>query len=369
MRMSRLSALCLLFAFATCSTLGLAQAAPAAAAPAITPVPGATADDPLRFPEEKHLKNIRQLTFGGQNAEAYLSVDNKRLSFQSRRGDMGCDQIFLMNIDGSEQHMVSSGKGADTCAYLFPDGQHILYSSTEGAGPECPPRPSYEHGYVWPVYAGYDIWVSKLDGSDKHRLTTTPGYDAEATISRDGKHIVFDSLRDGDLDIYTMDADGKNVKRLTNELGYDGGPFWSMDGKYIVYRAYHPKTEAEKKDYLDLLKQNLIRPTELEIWVMDADGKNKRQVTNLGYASFAPFMMPGNKKIIFASNNGAPKGTMGNFELWTINVDGTGLERITYNPTFDSFPMFTSDGKHLIWASNRNSKPHETNVFIADWVE
>jgi len=334
----------------------------------ITPVPGADPSDPLRFPEEKHLRNIRQLTWGGQNAEAYLSLDDTKLSFQSQRGDLKCDQIFLMNIDGSEQHMISDGKGADTCAYLFPDGQHILYSSTEGDAPECPPRPSYERGYVWPVFKGYDIWESKLDGTEKHRLTDNPGYDAEATITRDGRHIVFTSLRDGDLDIYTMNADGSHVRRLTNELGYDGGPFWSMDGKWIVYRAYHPKTPEEIKDYKDLLAQNLLRPSVLEIWVMRADGSHKRQITNLGYASFAPFMTPDDKKIIFASNNGAAKGTMGNFELWMINIDGSGLERITYNPTFDSFPMFSSDGKHLVWASNRNGKPHETNIFIADWV-
>lgn len=362
MRMSRYSAVFFLL------TLMLVPAALAQGKQVISPLTGASPDDPLRFAEEKHLRNIRQLTFGGQNAEAYLSADDRHLSFQSRRGDMGCDQIFLMNIDGSEQRMISSGKGADTCAYLFPDGRHILYASTEGSGPECPPRPGYEHGYVWPVFDSYDIWMSRLDGTGKRRLTTTPGYDAEATISRDGKHIVFTSMRDGDLDIYTMDADGKNVKRLTSELGYDGGPFWSMDGEYIVYRAYHPQTPEEIKDYKDLLKQNLIRPSVLEIWVMRADGSEKHRVTNLGYASFAPFMMPGDKKIIFASNIGAEKGTMGNFELWMVNLDGTGLERVTYNPTFDSFPMFTSDGKHLVWASNRNGKPHETNVFIADWV-
>jgi len=346
-------ALCLL----TVPVLVLAQAAQVAAPP-----------DPLRFPEEKHLRNIKQLTFGGQNAEAYLSIDNKRMSFQSQRGDLKCDQIFVMNIDGSDQRMVSDGKGADTCAYLFPDGQHILYSSTEGAGPECPPRPDYSKGYVWPVHASHEIYVSKLDGSEKHNLTNSPGYDAEATISRDGKKIVFTSTRDGDLDIYTMDIDGTHVKRLTNELGYDGGPFWSMDGKWIVYRAYHPKSPEEIKEYKELLAQNLIKPSVLELWVMRADGSGKRQVTHLGAASFAPFMTPDDKKIIFSSNYGAAPGTMGNFELWTINIDGTDLERITYNPTFDGFPMFTSDGKKLVFASNRNGRPHETNVFVADWV-
>ena len=199
------------------------------------------------------------------------------------------------------------------------------------------------------------------------QLTKAPGYDAETTISRNGK-LVFTSKRDGDLDIYTMDGNGKNVKRLTNELGYDGGPFWSYDGKQIVYRAYHPQTDKEKADYIALLKQNLIRPTVLDIWVMNADGSNKRQVTHLNKASFAPYFFPDGKRIIFSSNVADPKGR--DFDLYMINTDGTGLERITYNDTFDGFPMFSPDGKKLVFASNRNAKTRgDTNIFIADWVE
>ncbi len=209
---------------------------------------------------------------------------------------------------------------------------------------------------------------AKPDGSDVKQLTNAPGYDAETTITLDGKKLVFTSMRDGDLDIYSMDADGKNVKRLTNELGYDGGPFWSYDGKQIVYRAHHPKTDESKADYTSLLKQNLIRPTVLEIWVMNADGSNKRQVTNNGKANFGPYFFPDGKRIIFSSNIDDPRGR--NFDLYKINVDGTGLERITFNDTFDGFPMFSPDGKKLVFASNRNAKAQgETNVFIADWVE
>jgi Tol biopolymer transport system component len=219
------------------------------------------------------------------------------------------------------------------------------------------------------VYPSYEIFTANPDGSELKQLTNSPGYDAEATISSDGKKIVFTSLRHGDLDIYSMDANGKHVKQLTHELGYDGGPFYSPDGKWIIYRAYHPVGEKQVAEYKELLKQNLIRPSELEIWIMKADGSGKRQITSLGAASFAPSFFPDGRRVIFSSNVGSTGG-MGNFELYTIRLDGTGLERITYSPGFDGFPMFSPDGKHLVWASNRNAKaPHETNIFIADWVE
>jgi TolB protein len=326
----------------------------------------------MATPQEKHLRNVHQLTFGGQNAEAYFSPDGKKLIYQSAHGDVKCDQIFEMNIDGTDQHMVSTGKGRTTCSYFFPNGKKILYASTHLASPECPPKPDYSKGYVWGVYSGYDIFTADPDGSNLKQLTKTPGYDAEATIALDGKEITFTSVRNGDLDIYIMDADGKNVKQLTHELGYDGGPTFSPDGKWIVYRAYHPKTEQEVTDYKDLLAQNLIRPTSLEIWIMKSDGSDKRQITNLGAASFGPAFTADGKKIIFSSNYDPAThatGGEGNFELWMMNPDGSGLERITYSDGFDGFPMFSIDGKKLVWASNRNGKaPHETNVFIGDWA-
>jgi TolB protein len=321
----------------------------------------------LRMPDEKHLKNIKQLTFRGENAEAYFSGDGKQLIFQSTRDGRKCDQIYTMNVDGGNVRLISTGNGRTTCSYFFPNDRRVLYSSTHLGAKECPPRPDFSQGYVWAVYPTFDIFTARPDGSDLKQLTNTPGYDAETTISR-ARKLVFTSLRDGDLDIYTMDANGKHVRRLTNELGYDGGPFWSYDGKQIVYRAYHPQTEKEKSDYLGLLEQNLIRPTTLEIWVMNADGSHKRQVTHNGKANFGPYFFPDGKRVIFASNMDDPKGR--NFDLYKINVDGTGLERITFNETFDGFPMFSPDGKKLVFASNRNAKTQgDTNVFIADWVE
>jgi TolB protein len=323
----------------------------------------------LRTPDEKHLRNVKQLSFGGQNAEAYFSADGKKLIFQSTREDLKCDQIFTMNIDGSDLHMVSTGKGRTTCSYFFPNGKKILYSSTHLGSADCPPRPDFSKGYVWAVYPSYDIFVANPDGSDLKQLTNTNGYDAEATFSIDGKKIVFTSLRNGDLDIYSMDADGTNVQQLTHELGYDGGPFYSPDGKWIVYRAYHPKDEKEIAEYKELLQQNLIRPTSLELWMMKADGSDKRQITSLGAASFGPSFFPDGRRLIFSTNVGSTGG-MGNFELYAINVDGSGLERITDSEGFDGFPVFSPDGNKLVWASNRDAKaPHETNIFIADWVK
>ncbi|HZD93440.1 MAG TPA: hypothetical protein VE133_04245 [Candidatus Sulfotelmatobacter sp.] len=330
--------------------------------------------DSLAQPGEKHLSNIHQLTFGGQNAEAYFSADDRSLIFQHQGSDVTCDQIYTIPVktaDGklAQPRLLSAGRGRTTCSYFFPAGNRILFSSTHAAAAECPPKPDYSKGYVWPIYATYDIYTANPDGSDLRQLTKAPGYDAEATISRDGKSIVFTSTRNGDLDIYTMDANGSHVRQLTHELGYDGGPFFSYDGKKIVYRAEHPKTPAEVSDYKSLLAQGLIRPGNLEIWVMDADGKNKHQITHNGAANFAPFFLPDGKRIIFASNLADPKNGR-DFDLYIINEDGTAQQRITFYPDFDAFPMFSSDGKQLVWASNRNGKaPHETNIFIADWVE
>ena len=325
-------------------------------------------DEDLALPAEKHLHNARQLTFGGENAEAYFSGDGRELIFQSKRDSLECDQIFTMGVDGSRVRMVSNGEGRTTCSYFFPKKRRILYASTHMSSKLCPPRPDFRRGYVWPIYPAYDIFTARTDGSDQKQLTTTPGYDAEATISMDGRKIVFTSMRDGDLDIYTMDENGKNVRRLTTALGYDGGPFFSRDGKQIVYRAYHPQTPEAVARYKQKLGENVIEPTVFEIWVMNSDGTNKKQVTRLGAASFAPYFFPDGRRIIFASNINDPKGR--NFDLYLINVDGTGLERVTFEETFDGFPMFSPDGKKLVFASNRNAKTRgDTNVFIADWVE
>lgn len=321
-----------------------------------------------KFDGEKRLRNIKMLTEFGENAEAYFSFDGKKLTYQSNDDSLQCDQIFIMNVDGSDKHMVSTGKGRTTCSYFYPDGEKILYSSTHHFDENCPQPPDRSKGYVWKLYDSYDIFMANKDGSDLVPLTNSGKYDAEATISPKGDKIVFTSTRDGDPELYVMNLDGSNQTRLTFEKGYDGGAFFSYDGKKIVFRASRPKTEKELEDYNDLVNEGLVRPTNLEIFVMDADGKNIKQVTNLGKASFAPFFHPDGKRIIFSSNYGSSNGR--DFNLFMINIDGTGLEQITFNPTFDGFPMFSPDGKYLVFGSNRfNKKPNDTNIFIAEWVE
>lgn len=324
--------------------------------------------DPYKFPQEKHLKNIKMLTNGGENAEAYLSFDEKKLIFQSTRNELECDQIFIMNIDGSEQKMISTGMGRTTCAYFLPGDSLILYSSTHHFDKNCPQPPDRTKGYVWKLFETFDLFISDLHGKIIRQLTCEYGYDAEATVSPKGDKIVFTSMRTGDPEIYTMNLDGTDLKRITFEKGYDGGAFFSWDGSKIVFRASRPKNEKELKDYEELVKYGYVRPTNLEIFVCDADGSNMRQITNNGAANFAPFFHPDGKRIIFVSNvNSKDKR---NFDLYLINIDGTGLEQITFNETFDGFPMFTHDGKKLVFCSNRfNNKPNETNVFIADWID
>jgi TolB protein len=320
--------------------------------------------------KEGNLRNIRQLTFGGENAEAYFSFDGKQIVFQSTREPYKCDQIFKMNVDGSNVRLVSTGKGRTTCGYFTPDGKRVLYASTHLGTPECPPDPDRSLGYVWPLYRTFDIFSAKPDGTDLKRLTNTDGYDAEDTISPNGKKIVFTSVRDGDLDLYEMNIDGTQVRRLTNELGYDGGAFYSHDNQWIVYRASRPSTPDEVAKYKELLSKDLVMPAKMELMIMRADGTQKKQLTSNGAANFAPFFHPNGRQIIFASNVNNPDPRSPNFDLFVINRDGSGLRQVTFDEGFDGFPMFTNDAKKLIWASNRNAKSEgETNVFIADWVE
>jgi TolB protein len=315
---------------------------------------------------ESHLTRIRQLTNGGENAEAYFSHDGTRLIFQSTRSGRTCDQQYVMHVDGTGLRRVSNGQGKTTCGYFMDGDGRIFYASSDALEKACPPRPDASKGYVWRLDP-FDIYTARADGSRRRRLTHFGVYTAEGVLSPDGRRIVFTSLKDGDLDIYVMDVDGSHVRRLTTQTGYDGGAWWSPDGKRIVYRAYHPTEEKDLASYRDLLAQRLVRPNKMDLWIMDADGRNQKQITHLGAASFGPSWTPDGKKIIFSSNHHTdPK--LGNFDLFLINPDGSGLEQITTAATFDGFPMFSPNGKLLVWASNRHdANPHETNIFVADW--
>lgn len=328
----------------------------------------AGADTTLLFPGETHLANLRQLTFGGENAEGYFSFDEKRLILQSTRPPYRCDQQFVLDIATGATRLVSPGTGRTTCGYFLPGDSTILFASTHAADPDCPPVPDHSSGYVWAIYPTFDIYTAKDDGSNLRPLAPAPGYDAEATVSPRGDRIVFTSVRDGDLDLYTMDLEGNDIRRVTHEVGYDGGAFFSWDGSMIVYRAGHYTDSASAAAYKALLARNLVRPSRMELFVMQADGSGKRQITNNGAANFAPFFHPDNRRIIFSSNLHDPRGR--NFDLYMIDIDGKGLTRLTFNETFDGFPMFTRDGRKLVFASNRNARvPGETNLFIADWID
>lgn len=326
----------------------------------------------LHDPRETRLSNVRQLTTAGGYAEAYWSFSGKQIICQARRGDMKADQMFVMNADGSGERRVSNGEGRCTCGYFLKGDREILYSSTFGYDPEPPPPPDRSQGYVWPVWNKYAIYRARADGSKPRpilpkvvRRGETTAYYAEATVSPDGKRVIFTSNMDGDLEIYSMRPDGTDIRRLTNRLGYDGGPFYSPDSSMFVWRAGYPRNDQEKAEYLELLKRELVRPNRMDIWVARADGSNPRQVTRLRGASFAPFFTPDGKGIIFSSNHHDPAGRQ--FELFLVKLDGTGLERITYGQEFDCFPMFSPDGKKLLWCSNRNGPSRETDIFVADW--
>lgn len=335
------------------------------------------ADTTLHYPQEKHLANIKQLTFGGDNAEAYFSFDNSMIVFQAKNPDWDapCDQIYVFPFEDGDMksdipQLISEGLGRTTCAFFMPGNKTVLYASTRSGGDACPPEPERrtDGKYVWPIYPDFDIYVADLKGNIVDTLISGPGYDAEATISPKGDKIVFTSDRSGDLELYTCDIDGSNVKQLTSELGYDGGAFFSPDGSKLVFRSSRPKTDSAIREYKDLLKEGLVKPTNMEIYICDADGSNISKVTDLGNANWAPFFHPSGKKIIFSSNHAGKRGF--EFNLFIVNLDGSGLEQITRDNVFAAFPMFSYDGKKLIFSSNRNNGgTRNTNLFIADWVE
>ncbi|OIQ27233.1 MAG: hypothetical protein BM564_13145 [Bacteroidetes bacterium MedPE-SWsnd-G2] len=334
-----------------------------------------TESNSLIYPEETHFKSLRQVTFGGDNAEAYWSFDDKQLVFQSNNKNWGvnCDQMFLMHVDDSFENttppMLSTGLGRTTCAYFLPDNKHIIYASTHLGDKECPEDPLRKNGkYVWPIYDTYDIFVADLEGNIVNQLTHEKGYDAEPTVSPKGDKIVFTSTRTGDLELYTMNIDGSDVKQITHELGYDGGAFFSPDGTKLIFRSSRPKTEAEIKAYKDLLAQGLVQPTEMELYICNADGSDLKQLTNLGNANWSPFFHPSGEKILFSSNFEAERGFP--FNLYMIDIDGKNLKRVTHGETFDAFPVFSNDGSKLIFSSNRNNGGgRDTNLFIAEWQD
>lgn len=316
--------------------------------------------------DSRHFTNIKALTTGGSNGESYWSPDGKRIIFQSTRDGRTCDQQYIMNADGSNQHLVSTGKGVTTCGYFTSDNQHIIYASTHGGGDACPERPDHSKGYVWSVYDTFDIYLATDDGKIVKKLTDTKGYDAEGTINPKTKKMIYTSMAGGDLDLWTMNEDGSGKKQITHSEGYDGGAVFSHDGKKMVWRAYHPDTPEKMATYRALLKENLTQPMKMELFVANADGSDAKQITRFGCASFAPTFTPDDKEILFASNKNKCDSSL--FELYLINTNGTHLEQVTDYGKFTSFPEFSPDGKKLIFSSSfRSQSNYEFNIFSVDW--
>ena len=314
------------------------------------------------------LANIRQLTFGGQNAEAYWSPNGRQLVFQSTRDGHRCDQIYVMNADGSGVRRVSAGKGATTCGYFLPDGRNILFASTHEGSPECPPRPDRSQGYVWAVYPSYELYVVSSDGKNLRKLTSADGYDAEGTVNWKTGRVIYTSKASGDLDLWSMAIDGSDKRRLTTSLGYDGGAFLSPDGAKLVWRAHHPQGEEEVSKYKGLLAQDLTAPMKMEIFVADAYGANARRITDFGCASFAPQFTPDGERIIFSSNQHDCDSR--HFELFLMNLDGSNLQQVTGFGGFTSFAEFSPDGKKLVFTSDWKAQGrYEFNIFVADWAQ
>ena len=313
-----------------------------------------------------HFANLKQLTNGGSNGESYWSPDSKRIIYQSTRDGNACDQEYIMNADGSGQHMVSTGKGVTTCGYFTSDNKHVIYASTHEGNAACPMPADRSRGYVWAVHPTFDIYLATDHGKIVKKLTDTTGYDAEGTVNFKTKKIIYTSLASGDLELWNMNEDGSGKVRITNTEGYDGGAVRSRDGSKIVWRAFHPDTPEKTAKYRELLKDNLTAPMKMELWLANGDGSNARQITNYGCASFAPTFTPDGKKLLFASNKNKCDSSF--FELFLMNLDGSGLEQVTDYGKFTSFPEFSPDGKYLIFASSYQGKGnYEFNIFRVDW--
>ena len=355
---------------------GLALALAACNSTPDCPIPGAVAVDHLIQPGEEHFEHLWQLTWGGENAEAYWSFAGDRLVLQSRQPDEGvdCDRIYV--TDGADLSQVSTGTGVTTCSYFLPGDDSVLFASTHAGHDDCPPPPDRSRGYVWALHPEYDIYVRDLETNELKTLVTGPGYDAEGTVSPTGDRIVFTSLRSGDIELWTCDLDGGDLEQVTDVPGYDGGAFFSHDGRRLVFRttAFTPgQEEQELADYRALLSENLVRPSRMEIYVCDVDGGNRKQVTSLGGANFAPFFSPDDSKIIFSTNHHDGGRPALNFDLFIVDLETDAVEQVTFynegsGKQFDSFPMFSPDGKWLAFSSNRGAgAPGETNVFVALW--
>ena len=336
---------------------------------------GALAPVSAQTPQERDLlSRVRRLTVDGRRAgEGYWAPDSQRLVFQSER-EPGNPfyQIYALNLATGDAKRISPGAGKTTCAYFRPGSDQILFASTHHdprskalQQEELDFRASgKERRYAWDYDPEFEIYVASEASGQLTRLTSTRGYDAEASYSPDGQWIAFSSMRDAynriltpaeqkqlEVDpsyfaeIYIMRADGSGQRRLTNVIGYDGGPFFSPDGTHIVWRRFDA--------------QGLIA----DVWMMQVDGTDATQITHFASMSWAPFIHPSGEYLLFASN----KLGFENFEVYMVDVDGKKEPvRVTYSDGFDGLPVPSPDGRRIAWTSSRGGG-REGQLFLADW--
>ena len=358
---------------------GTAQASPGAAreagAAVARPFPDARRVDHLIEPDETRFLELYQLTFGGENAEAYWSFAGDRLVLQRRHPVEGvdCDRIYV--LDDGELTQVSSGRGVTTCAYFLPGDREVLFASTHGEHASCPAPPDRSKGYVWKLHPEYEVYVVDLESGTERQLTDAPGYDAEGTVSPLGDRIVFTSVRSGDPELWTCDLAGGALHQVTDSPGYDGGAFFSHGGDRLIWRAtaFTPGAEAdEQAAFAQLLEEHLVRPSAMELVTSLVDGTLRRTLTSLGGANWAPYFTPDDRHVLFSSNHHVGPRSR-NFDLFLVPSEGgphgaESAERVTTYEGFDSFPMFHPRGEWLAFSSNRGgSVEGETNVFLARW--
>jgi len=318
------------------------------------------------------IENVKQLSFQGDNGEAYFNSDDSKVIFQSKRNNNNCDKLYIVDINGNNLTEFVANDGAFTCAYFSLDDRYIFFSSTMHLGSECPeiykdPNP---RKYIWPLR---DYEIFRYDNGAVKQLTNYSGYNAETTTHPFEEKVIFTSLRDGDINLFEMDYNGENVKQITSEYGYDGGAFYSPNGENIVWRAWYPTSDEEISMWKNNLAKKFIESVPLDIYVAKNDGSEKQRLTSNGATNWAPSWHPDGKHIVFSSNMDDWREDYNaygsNFELYMINIATKTLTRLTNNDTFDSFSVFSKNGKKIVFSSNRDAEnPRNTNIFIADIV-
>ena len=324
--------------------------------------------------ENQFLKNTRQLIYeGNRSGEGYFSDDGRYLIFQSEReADNPFYQIYILDFETGDINRVSPGYGKTTCSFFQWNGDRVMFSSSH-LDPDARKKQKEEldfrasgqkRRYAWDYETTMDIFTANRDGSDIKQLTTAKGYDAEGSYSPDGKLIVYSTNKDVYerkltkeeeqklevdasffCDLYIMNADGSNKRQLTSAPGYDGGPFFSPDGDRVIFRRFSEDGHSA------------------DVYTINIDGTDEKRLTDFGCLSWAPFYHPSGDYIVWAAN----KMGYSNFEVYMTDVEGLKEPvRVTYTDGFDGLPVFSPDGTKMVWTSSRTGGG-EAQLFMAGW--